>query len=189
MFLNQHLVVIAPVAFVVGGGLFMFFSRTKRGKELFSLLVHRTPLVKDLLQKLSLQRFAATLSQLLRAGIPFVTAVEITASAVGDRMFSAALLRIARENVAKGVSINDAFKKETIFPNVVINLVSIGERSGRIDEILGTLAEFYEKEIDTSLKNLVSVVEPLMLVVVGIIVAGIAFSVIVPIYQLVGQYA
>ena len=97
--------------------------------------------------------------------------------------------RIAREGIARGVPIGEAFKKEAIFPQVVVNLIAIGEKSGHVEEILMTLSGFYEKEIDEALKNFVAFLEPALLVIIGIIVAGIAFSVIMPIYQLVSQYS
>jgi len=188
-FLNQYSIFIFPLLIAGAAGAFFYFSQTNNGKTAFGRLLKKTPGVKDLLQKLALQRFASTLSSLLKAGIPFVHALEITSTAVGDVQFAAALRRIAKESVSRGVSIGDSFRKEGIFPNVVINLMAIGEKSGHVEEILNTLADFYAKEIDTSLKILVSVLEPAMLVIVGIIVASIAFAVIVPIYQLVSQYS
>lgn len=188
-FINKYLIILFPLfitTLVVG---YFFFFRTERGKKMFWEILRKTPLVRDLLKKLALQRFAATLASLLKAGIPFVDSLEITATAVGDPEFHVALLRIAREEISRGVAVSDAFRRETVFPNVVVNLVGIGEKSGHLEEILNTLANFYEKEIDNSLKTLVSVFEPVMLIIVGLIVAGIAFSVIVPIYQLVSQYS
>ena len=139
--------------------------------------------------KLAIQRFSSTLSSLLKAGIPFIVALEITAEAVGEEEMKRSLIRIAREGIARGVPIGEAFKKEAIFPQVVVNLIAIGEKSGHVEEILMTLSGFYEKEIDEALKNFVAFLEPALLVIIGIIVAGIAFSVIMPIYQLVSQYS
>ncbi len=188
-FMNQNLAWVLPL--LVGGiaGLIIFFTKVQAGRKLLSDIARRTPLVKDLIQKLALRRFATTFGSLLRAGIPFVQALETTSEAVGEEQFRTAILRIAQESIAKGVSVSDAFRKETVFPKVVINLISIGEKAGHVEEILKTLAQFYEDEIDNSLKTLVSVFEPIMLLVIGLVVAGIAFSVIVPIYQLVSQYS
>ncbi|MEW5805294.1 MAG: type II secretion system F family protein [Patescibacteria group bacterium] len=188
-FVNQHSLLVLPLLFgsLIGLGVFLF--KTGRGKQISNNLLRKTPLVKDIFMKLAIQRFSATLGSLLKAGILFVTALEITAEAVGEENMRRALLRIAKEEISRGVPIGEAFKKEQIFPQVVINLIAIGEKSGHVEEILGTLAEFYEKEIDESLKTFVSFLEPALLIFIGGIVALIAFSVIIPIYQLVSQYS
>ena len=189
LFMNKNIVWVAPLTLGTIGGLAFFFTKVETGKNLLSDIARKTPLVKDLILKLALRRFATTFGSLLRAGIPFVQALEITSDAVGEEQMRQAILRIAKESIAKGVSVSDAFRKETVFPKVVINLISIGEKAGHVEEILNTLASFYEAEIDDALKTLVSVFEPVMLLFIGMIVAGIAFSVIIPIYQLVGQYS
>jgi type II secretory pathway component PulF len=86
------------------------------------------------------------------------------------------------------VSIGDSFRGESVFPRVVTNLVAIGEKAGRLEEVLVTLAEFYTSEIDSALKSLVSFIEPILLLGIGLVVGAIALSVIMPIYQLVAQY-
>lgn len=189
LLMNKNIVWVAPLTIGSIVGLSLFFTKSETGKNLLSDIARKTPLVKDLILKLALRRFATTFGSLLRAGIPFVQALEITSDAVGEEQMRQAILRIAKENIAKGVSVSDAFRKETVFPKVVINLISIGEKAGHVEEILNTLAAFYEGEIDDALKTLVSVFEPVMLLFIGMIVAGIAFSVIIPIYQLVGQYS
>jgi len=98
-----------------------------------------------------------------------------------------ALIRIAREGLTKGLTVGEAFRKEPYFPRVVVNLVAISEQSGHLEEVLDTLSDFYESEIDASIKTLVSFLEPALLVVIGGVVGLVAVAVIVPIYQLVGQ--
>ena len=119
----------------------------------------------------------------------FVDSLKITANAVGDEELKEILIRIADEKISSGVSIIEAFKSEQFFPQVVINLMGIGERAGRMEEVLDTLAEFYEQEIDNSLKTVMAVVEPALLVFIGLIVAGIAMAVIMPLYSMISQVA
>jgi type II secretory pathway component PulF len=140
------------------------------------------------MEKMALERFASVLSSLIRAGMSIIQAIEITAGAVGHPKYESALNRIAKEHLARGLSIGDSFKKEAIFPAVVSNLLAIGEKAGHTEEILRTLSEFYETEIEGSLKTLVSMLEPLLLLFLGVVVGGIALSLIVPVYQLVGQF-
>jgi len=188
MFLNRNIFIVFPLIIGIPLGLFYYFRKVKRGKELFSSLLEKLPVARDLVEKMALERFSSVLSSLIKAGMPIIQAIEVTAGAVGHPKYEAALLRIAKEHLAKGISIGDSFKKEKIFPAVVSNLLAIGEKAGHTEEILGTLSEFYAVEIEGALKTLVSMLEPLLLMFLGVVVGGIALSLIVPIYQLVGQF-
>lgn len=188
MFLNRNIFLVIPLVIGVPIGLFYYFTRTNKGKELFSSFMEKVPIARDLVQKMALERFSSVLSSLIKAGMPIIQAIEVTAGAVGHPKYEAALLRVAKEHLAKGLSIGDSFKKETIFPAVVSNLLAIGEKAGHTEEILKTLSEFYEVEIEGTLKTLVSMIEPLLLLFLGVVVGGIALSLIVPVYQLVGQF-
>ena len=116
-----------------------------------------------------------------------MNALEITADAVGSFELRESLMRISREGIAKGMTIGDAFRKEPSFPQVVTNLIAVSEKAGHIEEILKTLADFYESEVDIAVKNMVAFIEPVMLLFIGVLIGGIALAVIVPIYQLVGS--
>jgi type II secretory pathway component PulF len=188
LFLNKYFIFIALPVLVGAGVLTWYFVAVPSGKKAFRGLLNRVPVVRELVKKVGLARFASTLSSLLHAGIPMVESIEITARAVGNEDLAAALLRIGREKIARGVSIGDSFRGESVFPRVVTNLVAIGEKAGRLEEVLVTLAEFYTSEIDSALKSLVSFIEPILLLGIGLVVGAIALSVIMPIYQLVAQY-
>jgi type II secretory pathway component PulF len=114
-----------------------------------------------------------------------ISSLEITASAVGFPELEAAILRV-KVNVTKGLTLGEAFQRETFFPKVVVNIISVSEKAGHIDDILMTLSDFYESEIDASIKTMLSLVEPILLLFMGGLVAMIALSIIVPIYQLIG---
>lgn len=188
-FMSKYIFLVTPLFIGFCVFAFWYFTKTEKGKKLFGRFLRKTPLVKDIFLKLAIQRFSSTMASLLKAGIAFISSLEITSEAVGDDEMKRSLLRVAREGIARGVPIGEAFKKEAIFPQVVVNLIAIGEKSGHVEEILVTLSEFYDKEIDEALKNFISFLEPALLVIIGVIVAGIAFSVILPIYQLVSEYS
>lgn len=188
MFFNKYILLVLPIIIGIPLGLFYYFRKTKKGKESLTTLLEKIPISRDLMEKMALERFASVLSSLIKAGMPIIQAIGVTAGAVGHPKYQTALVRIAKEHLAKGLSIGDSFKKEGIFPAVVSNLLSIGEKAGHTEEILVTLSEFYEVEIETSLKTLVSMLEPLLLLFLGVVVGGIALSLIVPVYQLVGQF-
>lgn len=146
------------------------------------------PIVRDVVKKIALQRFASTLSSLIRAGMPITAALEITASAVGNVELNESLVRISREGLMKGLTVGEAFRREPFFPQTVASLMSISEKAGHLDEVLATLSDFYTKEIDTSVKSLVSFLEPILLVFIGSVIGVIALAIIVPIYQLTTQF-
>ncbi len=188
MFLNRNLFIVFPLIIVIPIGLFYYFRKTQKGKERFASLMEKIPVASDLVEKMALERFASVLSSLIKAGMPIIQAIEVTAGAVGHPKYQSALIRIAKEHLTQGISMGNSFKKETIFPAVVSNLLAIGEKAGHTEEILKTLSVFYETEIDAALKTLVSLLEPLLLMFLGVIIGGIALSLIVPVYQLVGQF-
>ncbi|MDP3725184.1 MAG: type II secretion system F family protein [Nanoarchaeota archaeon] len=152
------------------------------------LVIGDIPVVRDILQKIALQRFASTFSSLIRAGIHLAEALLITSDAVGHREIGGALSRISKEGISKGLTLGEAFKRESAFPQTVQSLILISEKAGRTEEVLDTLADFYAIEIDSSLKTLISFLEPVLLLFVGGVVGVIAISVIVPIYQLTSQF-
>ncbi len=146
------------------------------------------PIVSEIIKKRSLQRFSATFASLIKAGIPITESLEITADATGNIELKSALLRISREGISKGLALGEAFKREPFFPKMVVNLVAIAEKAGHVENILETLSEFYTGEIDNSIKRLVSLLEPLLLLIIGFVIGTIALAIIVPIYQLTTQF-
>lgn len=188
LFLNQYIWLI--ILLVIGGsiGLWFLFQNNESAKKILQHFIRRLPLIGPLLKKIAIQRFALTLSSLFASGLPILDALAITADAVGDEELKDSINRIAKEGIAKGLTIGDAFKREPAFPRVVTNLVAISEKSGNLSSILATLAEFYESEIKASVKTLVSFLEPMLLLVIGVVVGTIALAIIVPVYQLMGKF-
>lgn len=187
LFLGNNVFIILPSIILAVIGLWYFLHKTVVGKGVLGRILSGTPIIKNILYKLALQRFAATLSSLLRSGMSILDSLEITADSVGHIDLRVALLRISREGITKGLTMGDAFRREPDFPRVVVNLIAISEKAGHIENILNTLADFYEAEINTSVKTLISFLEPVLLLVIGFVVAIIALSIIVPVYQLTTQ--
>lgn len=146
------------------------------------------PLVRDVTKKMAIQRFAATLSTLIKAGMPLTDALEITSDSITQFQLKEALIRISRDGLAKGLTVGEAFKREPYFPKTVVNLIAISEKAGHIEEVLATLADFYAAEVEGSLKMLVAFLEPIMLLSIGLIIGVIALAIVVPIYQLTVQF-
>lgn len=188
LFVGANIFILLPGALVIVGALIWMVTKTEVGKRGFSRLLSSLPLVRSVYQELAIQRMASTMSSLMRAGLPIVQTINIAAETVGLDAYRNALLRIANDGLAKGLTIGEAFRRETAFPKIVSNLVSISERAGHLEEVLDTLAQFYESNIDANIKMLVSLLEPAMLLIMGVMVAVIALSIIVPIYQLTTQF-
>ncbi|MBI2592986.1 MAG: type II secretion system F family protein [Candidatus Colwellbacteria bacterium] len=182
---NAFAVLLFLVSAVFGS--WFFFFKNFLGQRILRRTLVRLPVVSEIIYRIALQRFASTLSSLLRSGMPILEAMEITAKTVGNPDMEATLIRISREGIAKGLTIGEAFHRETYFPRVVVNLIAISEKSGHLESILETLSEFYESEIDSSLKILISFLEPVLLLIIGMIVGVIALAIIIPVYQLVGK--
>ncbi len=187
LFINQN------IWFLIGGiivlvTVLVVTLRTTGGKNFLNNVMLRAPIVKSIKYNLALQRFATTLSSLLKAGVPILEALRITADTVGHPGLTTSLKRIADEGIARGLTLGDAFRRETSFPLVVTNLVAISEKAGHLDEILETLGRFYESEIDASIKSAITFIEPILLLLIGLVIGGIAMAIIVPIYQLTSQF-
>lgn len=178
---------LVAIALVVGGGA-LFFAKTALGRNTLYGILARLPVFKTVFHKIALQQFASTLSALMRSGLPILESLRIVRDVVRFPPMKGALARIADEGIAKGIGMGETFRREPAFPLVVSNLISVSEKAGHTSEVLDTLAKFYDSEVDAALKTLVSLVEPIMLLMIGGIVGLIALAIIIPIYQLVGQF-
>jgi type IV pilus assembly protein PilC len=188
LFIGANILILLPGTIVLIGVLIWAVTKTEPGKKIFNRVLTNLPLVRTVYQELAIQRMASTMSSLMRAGLPIVQTLNIAAETVGMDTYRSALLRIANDGLAKGLTIGEAFHREAVFPRIVSNLVAISEKAGHLEEVLDTLAQFYESNIDANIKALVSLLEPAMLLVMGVMVAIIALSIIVPIYQLTTQF-
>ncbi len=188
LFVGNNIIVIYSVFFAVIILGVLGVRKTETGKRFWSQLLNNLPVVRTIYTDLAVQRMASTMSSLMRAGLPITETITTAAETVNHREFRAALLRVANEGLAKGLTIGEAFKRETVFPKSVTNLVAISEKAGHLEEVLVTLADFYEANINANIKALVSLLEPVLLISMGAIVAVIALAIIVPIYQLTTSF-
>lgn len=188
LFLGEYLWIILVLLVIFGVAFWYASTKTVSGRRIIYRFILRVPIIKNVLKKMALQRFASTFGALLKAGLPILDALEITADAIGSAELKDSLIRISREGIAKGLTIGDAFRREESFPRVVVNLMAISEKAGHIESILETLANFYESEIESALKSLITFLEPVLLLAIGVVIGTIALSIIVPIYQLVGKF-
>lgn len=167
---------------------FLYFRTTRIGKAMFTWIVARLPVANELVKKVSVVRFARTFGNLINSGLSAVESLELSAESIGSQNYARAI-RAAIADIKNGMSISSALAKfPDLFPHLLISLIVVGERTGSLHDILTTFADFYEEEVDNKLKELTSVLEPLLLLIMGVMVGSIAFSIILPIYQLVGHF-
>ncbi|MGY2340007.1 type II secretion system F family protein [Pseudomonas sp. SDO5532_S415] len=143
----------------------------------------KVPLVGTLMYKSAVARFARTLSTTFAAGVPLVEALESVAGATGNIVFKRAVLRI-RQDISMGMQLNFSMRTSGVFPNMAIQMTAIGEESGALDDMLDKVAGFYEDEVDNMVDNLTSLMEPFIMVVLGVIVGGLVVAMYLPIFQL-----
>ncbi len=162
--------------------------KSKFGRRITFHFVGKMPLVGTLTKKFALSRFAITFRNLLRSGMPAVEALDITAKTVGNIEYESALLAINHE-LQHGAPLHEVFKKRPeLFPQMVARVIAVGERTGTLEKSLLIISNYYNDEVERVLKNLVTLLEPILLVIMGLIIASIALSILLPIYQLMSSF-
>jgi len=175
-------IVLAGIIGVIYGFIQLKRRSVKFGHFLDKMAL-KMPIVGVILNKAAIARFARTLSTMFAAGVPLVEAMESVAGATGNIVYSDAILRI-RDEVSTGRQLNLAMRDASIFPSMVIQMVAIGEESGALDDMLAKVADFYEDEVDNAVDSLSSLLEPLIMAVLGVLVGGLVIAMYLPIFKL-----
>ncbi len=185
-FLKSPQVLIIPLGLF---GLFFLYNRiysTPAGKLYIDGLSLKVPLFGDLIQKTAVARFSRTFGSLSKAGVPILGALEITGETAGNQVITNALT-VARQVVREGGQIAPAIEKEEVFPVMAIQMISIGEETGELDKMLMKVADFYENEVEEAVKALTSIMEPVMILVLGGMVGSILVGMYLPIFKIMDQ--
>jgi len=170
----------------LGGGLYFFMQAWKRNlkvQRVMDRVLLKLPVFGTLVEKSTVARWTRTMSTMFAAGVPLVEALDSVGGASGNSLYADATTQIQRE-VATGTSLTMAMNNARIFPSMVLQMTAIGEESGSLDHMLGKAADFYEQEVDDMVAGLSSLMEPIIIVVLGIIIGGIVVSMYLPIFQL-----
>jgi len=175
-----YIVIIGMGSIIYG---FMWYIKTKRGKYQFHYIMLKTPIIKTLITKVAVAHFTRTFASLIEAGVPVLEAINVTSHAVGNAVFEKALLD-AEEQVKNGKTLSLVIEANPLFPPIVSQMLLVGEETGQTDKIIVKVAEFYEEEVDIAIEGLSSIIEPIMIVIMGGMVGLIAASVMMPIASL-----
>jgi type IV pilus assembly protein PilC len=172
------------LGFILAAYLFIYIWRRSRPfRQTVDRILLKTPVIGVILNKSAIARFSRTLSTMSAAGVPLVEALESVAGATGNVVYGDAVLRM-REDVATGQSLQLAIKQRNLFPNMVIQMVSIGEESGSLDEMLAKVADFFEEEVDNAVDAMSSLLEPLIMVILGTLIGGLVIAMYLPIFKM-----
>jgi type IV pilus assembly protein PilC len=174
--------VIIPVLVLIVFGTLRYI-RTTHGKSQFDRLMLKLPGVGPIAQKIAVARFARTISALMSAGVAVLEALSVTSRAVGNTVFQEALREAAIE-VKNGRTLSSVIEENPVFPPIVSQMLAVGEETGQTDTVLIKVADFYDEEVDTAIDGVSSIIEPVMIVIMGSMVGLIAASVMVPIANL-----
>ena len=180
------------LAYLIGGGtVFLFFlwqfSRTAQGKYQFQSILHNMPGTRRVMQILISTRFCRIFSALIESGLPLVHSLDLVSAALGDYVVAPRIEQV-KNDLRDGKTLSEAFTKMDIFPPILIEFVLVGEESGRISQLLSKLGDTLEDDIDDAVHAYTSLLEPVMLLVMGSLVGYVIIAVFVPIYQLVGAF-
>ena len=180
--LRQYLLLIVAGFAVVGAVAWKWLKQPGRGALVDRLLLG-LPAVGQIIRKFATSQLARTLATLLRGGIPLVSALDVAARAIGNRHFAHQLATVSRE-VREGQALSTSLSARGIFPPVAIKMVEVGESTGALQEMLSSIADFFDEEIETTLARFMTMVEPLLLVIMGIVIAGLLLALYMPLLQL-----
>ena len=171
---------------ILFGAIWFFFYSWKRSKKMqntIDRLSLKVPVFGELLEKSAIARWSRTLSTMFAAGVPLVEALDSVAGAAGNQVFFHATKRIQGE-VSTGTNLTVAMQNSTLFPNMVLQMVQIGEESGQLDSMLGKVADYYDREVDDIVERLSALLEPLIMVVLGTLIGGLVISMYLPIFKM-----
>jgi type IV pilus assembly protein PilC len=170
----------------VAAAVFLFrkYNATSDGKLNVDRFMLRVPVLGDVLRKSAVSRFTRTLGTLISSGVSILDGLEITAKTAGNRVVQDAIME-SRSSIAGGDTIAAPLKKSGVFPPMVISMISVGEQTGGLDEMLSKIADFYDEQVDTAVSNLLSLLEPIMIVFLGVVVGGMVVAMYLPIFDMI----
>jgi type IV pilus assembly protein PilC len=160
------------------------YYRTERGRSTIDALLLKFPVIGTLIRKVAVARFTRTLGTLVSSGVPILEGLRITARTAGNRVVEKAVMQ-CRAAVTEGKTLAEPLKASGVFPPMVIQMISVGEQTGALDAMLSKIADFYDDEVDTAVGALMALLEPVMIVVLGVIIGGLVVAMYLPIFKLV----
>ena len=175
-----------PIVILLGLLAFGFKSyyKTDKGRHVVDKAILRIPVIGEVIRKIGIARFTRTLATLLSSGVPILEGLEVTARTAGNAILEDVILEV-RQRIEAGGNMADPMRQSNFFPPMVIQMVSVGESTGEIDAMLTKVADYYEEEVDTVMANLMTLLEPILMVFLGVVVGGIVIAMYLPLFKLI----
>jgi type IV pilus assembly protein PilC len=183
--LVSYFPIIAAVAVTSGWGFKKYYGTTP-GRRVVDATVLKAPILGNIMRKIAVARFCRTLSTLISSGVPILDGLEITAKTSGNAIVEDAIMS-TRKSIERGETISAPLKETNVFPPMVTQMISVGEATGALDTMLAKIADFYEEEVDTAVAGLLTLLEPIMIAMLGIVVGGIVIAMYLPIFDLISK--
>ncbi|HXM94329.1 MAG TPA: type II secretion system F family protein [Candidatus Dormibacteraeota bacterium] len=177
------LILVALVAAILG---LKFWYKTPQGRYVVDATILKLPVLGILMRKIAVARFTRTLGTLITSGVPILEGLDITAKTSGNAVVEKALQKV-RKALEEGKSLTEPLKESAVFPGMVTQMIAVGEQTGAMDAMLQKIADFYEEEVDAAVKDLLTALEPIMIVFLGIVVGGVVISMYLPLFSLIGE--
>lgn len=181
-FIKKYVFIVIPV-FILIGFLIRRYYKTENGRAVIDRLLLKLPVLGPLLQKISVARFSRTLGTLVSSGVPILDGLSIVSKTSGNKTIETAILN-ARSSIREGETIAEPLGRSGMFPPMVIQMISVGESTGALDSMLSKIADFYEEEVDVAVGNLTSLLEPFLMVFLGVVIGGVVISMYLPIFSM-----
>jgi len=180
---KYFLVGVAAIALMVLG--IRWYYKQEDGRRRIDRLLLRMPVLGDLIRKIAVARFARTLGTMVSSGVPILESMDIVAKSAGNKIIEEAVVR-ARASISEGKTIADPLAESKVFPVMVTQMVAVGEATGALDAMLNKIADFYDDEVDSAVGALTSLLEPMLMIFLGVVIGGLVIAMYLPIFKLAG---
>jgi type IV pilus assembly protein PilC len=187
--MSDNLVRFFPFLFVLGGAAgygFKQYYGSDKGRHVVDAAVLKMPVLGSIMRKIAVARFCRTLATLISSGVPILDGLEITAKTAGNAIVEDAIM-LTRKSIERGETISAPLKDTGVFPSMVVQMIGVGEATGALDTMLAKIADFYEDEVDTAVAGLLTLLEPIMIAILGGVVGGIVIAMYMPIFDLISK--
>jgi type IV pilus assembly protein PilC len=164
------------------------YHRTPKGRLIIDGVILKLPVIGVLMRKIAVARFSRTLGTLITSGVPMLEAMDITARTAGNAVIEEAIQKV-RKAVGEGRTIVDPLREIGVFPNLVVQMIGVGEQTGALDAMLQKVADFYEEEVDAAVADLLTAMEPMIILLLGVMIGGVVISMYLPLFSLIGKLA
>ena len=181
---RKYFLVVIVLAFA-GGAAFKWYISKENGRRNWDRLLLRLPVVGSLLQRIAVARFSRTLGTMVSSGVPILESMDIVSKTAGNKIIEEAIVK-ARGSISEGKTIAEPLAESNVFPAMVTQMVAVGEATGALDVMLNKIADFYDEEVDSAVEALTSLLEPMLMIFLGVVIGGLVIAMYLPVFKLAG---